>query len=55
MNPRTFVQPVRDGVRNPRNGKTLTPQGDWVELNTYWRRRLADGDVRISQSTGDKK
>lgn len=32
-------------VRRPDNRKHLKPEGEAVEMNTYWTRRLADGDV----------
>lgn len=33
-------------VRNPQNfDKPLPAEGAWVTLNTFWRRRLNDGDV----------
>lgn len=32
-------------VRDPATGKALPPEGAMVPINSYWRRRLADGDV----------
>lgn len=32
-------------VRDPANGRALPADGAEVELNTYWVRRLRDGDV----------
>lgn len=32
-------------VRDPANGQLLTRRGAEVPDNSYWRRRLADGDV----------
>lgn len=40
-----FVKPGPDlKVRKPVNGY-LAPDGEWVNRETYWLRRLADGDV----------
>jgi hypothetical protein len=37
----------REGVRcvDPRTRQALPPEGAEVELDPYWHRRLADGDV----------
>lgn len=32
-------------VRDPETKARLPEEGKWVTLNTFWRRRLADGDV----------
>lgn len=32
-------------VRDPANGQLLTRRGAEVSESTFWRRRLADGDV----------
>jgi len=42
-----FVKPAREGlvVRHPRNGRPLPDEGDWVEWNRYWARRLAEESV----------
>tara|TARA_R110000772_G_scaffold246088_1_gene359706 strand:+ start:1122 stop:1307 length:186 start_codon:yes stop_codon:yes gene_type:complete len=32
-------------VRNPANGDYLPAEGAVVELTSFWRRRLRDGDV----------
>ena len=37
-------------VRDPETLETLAEAGEEKELNTYWRRRIADGDV-ISENT----
>ena len=50
MNDRIFIKPAlqADGtaykVRKPMNGH-LSDQGEWVNTDSYWLRRLADGDV----------
>lgn len=41
-------------VLQPRGGKyqvptPLPPEGASVELTTYWRRRLIDGDVTVAE------
>ncbi|WPU24999.1 DUF2635 domain-containing protein [Cedecea neteri] len=43
-----FVKP-KDGVsvRNPVKGSPLPQSGAEVPDNTFWRRRLSDGDVSI--------
>lgn len=47
MNKKIFLKPNKPGliVRNPINGLPLPASGLTVELNSYWRRRLRDGDV----------
>lgn len=48
--PTTFLKPAQgqDGaalkVRKP-DGSPLAPEGEAVEINSYWLRRLEDGDV----------
>ncbi len=48
---RTYLKPTVNGegrtltVRDPRSGKKLKPEGEAKVLNTYWRRRLAEGSV----------
>lgn len=40
-----FVRPEEDRkVRKP-DGSPLNPEGERVEADTYWSRRVADGDV----------
>jgi len=34
-------------VRDPKTGQHLAEGGEVKPLNTYWRRRLNDGDVDI--------
>jgi hypothetical protein len=36
-------------VRKP-DGTLLAPEGEVVEMNSYWLRRLADGDVAPASS-----
>lgn len=41
-----FLKPAPGlAVINPQTDKPLPPEGAAVELTTYWRRRLNDGDV----------
>lgn len=46
-----FLKPA-DGlkVRKPAGGH-LSPDGEAVELNSYWLRRIADGDVAEAKPT----
>lgn len=34
-------------VRHPDTRRPLPPEGEAVELNSYWHRRIADGDVQV--------
>lgn len=50
-NARIFIKPApqKDGqpplkVRKPANGH-LAAEGEWVNRESYWLRRLSDGDV----------
>lgn len=45
-----FVKP-KDGlsVRDPVKGSPLPAEGAEVPDNTFWRRRLRDGDVSITE------
>ncbi len=50
MTDRAFIKPAQPGtlVRKPINGY-LAADGEEVTLDSYWRRRLADGDVVVAQ------
>ncbi|HCM7542617.1 MULTISPECIES: DUF2635 domain-containing protein [Klebsiella pneumoniae complex] len=50
-----FVKP-KDGlsVRCPVRGEALPKEGAYVPDNTFWRRRLKDGDVIPVQEKGVK-
>lgn len=37
-------------VRHPNNMRILKPEGEEVEHNSYWERRLKDGDVLLVES-----
>ena len=43
---KTYLKP-KEGlkVRDAQRGDHLPPEGREVELDRYWRRRIADGDV----------
>jgi len=41
-----ILKPAGDNkVRRPDNGKHLKPEGEKVEINSYWQRRIAAGEV----------
>ncbi|ELN0130425.1 DUF2635 domain-containing protein [Raoultella planticola] len=48
-----FVKP-KDGisVRCPVRGEALPAEGAEVPDNTFWRRRLKDGDVSLVEKNG---
>lgn len=53
MNDRVFIKPAPQPagqpplkVRKPIGGH-LPEAGDWVNLDSYWRRRIKDGDVVV--------
>lgn len=41
-------------VRDPQTGKPLEKEGEEKEMNSYWQRRINDGDVTIADK-GKKK
>lgn len=47
MEPVLFLKPAREGlvVGDPDRGCVLPPDGTRCRDTSYWRRRLADGDV----------
>lgn len=45
---RIYLIPVAPRVVHPLSTRPLPPEGAWVESNSYWTRRLADGAVRES-------
>lgn len=46
MSQTIYLMPVGDlKVRHPQGGH-LPSEGDTVVLDTYWRRRIADGSVK---------
>lgn len=50
-----FVKPKNGlSVRCPVRGEALPEVGAEVPDNTFWRRRLKDGDVSLVQETGVK-
>lgn len=44
---RPTLRPARPELRvpDPTTGRDLAPDGEPKPLTTYWRRRIADGDV----------
>lgn len=55
MNQRIFIKPATQPqgksplkVRKPVNGH-LAQEGEWVNSESYWLRRLNDGDVVIAE------
>ena len=52
----TILKPVNSlKVRDPETLEFLNPEGEEKELNTYWRRRMADGDVEVIEEQEDQK
>jgi len=45
--PNAFLKPANEQlkVRKPDTGDYLSVEGERLELTTYWRRRIKDGDV----------
>lgn len=45
---KTLIKP-KEGliILNPLTKLNLKVEGDLVDMNTYWRRRILDGDVEI--------
>lgn len=52
-----FLKPANENilVRNPERGGHLAVEGEQVPRNSYWYRRLADGDVVTAKPTKEKK
>lgn len=52
-----FIVPSNKGVilRDPVTMRPIPEEGAEVQENSYWRRRLADGDAILVESTEDKK
>lgn len=50
-----FVTPTAGRVvRDPATGQELGADGLEVSRSSFWMRRLADGDVRLSRPAGKK-
>jgi hypothetical protein len=45
MTVRIFLKPAPDKVVRKPVGGHLLPEGEWVNQESYWLRRLNDGDV----------
>jgi hypothetical protein len=45
---KTLIKP-KEGMKilNPATGRVLSAEGELVDLSTFWRRRIKDGDVVI--------
>jgi hypothetical protein len=43
-----FLIPTGGVVRDPQNKAVLPATGAWMPLDTYWKRRLMFGEVRIT-------
>lgn len=52
-----FLKPGRDGllVRDPVTGKPLDPNGETKPRNSYWLRRISDGDAVKAKPTKSAK
>jgi len=48
---KTLIKP-KEGLKllNPFTGRILSAEGELVDLSTYWRRRIKDGDVEIVEA-----
>tara|TARA_B100000686_G_scaffold348019_1_gene438075 strand:+ start:1101 stop:1289 length:189 start_codon:yes stop_codon:yes gene_type:complete len=53
---KNHITPAKDKiVIDPLTNQPLPPEGKEVALNTYWRRRLKDGDVHHTPKKQSKK
>lgn len=59
MSERIFIKPAPQAegqpplkVRKPVNGH-LAAEGEWVNPESYWQRRLSDGDVVLAQPAAE--
>lgn len=41
--------------RDPKDNQQIPESGKWIELDTYTRRRLADGDLVEAEPPADEK
>lgn len=48
----TLIPVFGVSVRDPRTYEYLPREGKRVALSTYWRRKIAQGDVRIMDDEG---
>lgn len=49
------LKPAADVVVRKQDGKPLAADGEAVELNSYWQRRLDDRDVVVVPAAKPKK
>jgi len=54
---KTTIKPATPGaiVRHADTMKPLAAEGEAVEINSYWQRRLNDGSVVIASAPSGKK
>jgi hypothetical protein len=46
-----ILKPVGEAkVRNPVTKKFISPEGERVEMSSYWNRRIKDGSVVVVES-----
>lgn len=51
-----LVKPVAGSrMKNPRNGRVLPPEGEFLAASSFWRRAAADGDVVLSAPPSPKR
>tara|TARA_R110002095_G_scaffold57870_5_gene49598 strand:+ start:263 stop:481 length:219 start_codon:yes stop_codon:yes gene_type:complete len=42
-------------VRDPKTGIALPPEGKELVVDSYWKRRIKDGDIAVSEIVKKKK
>jgi len=53
---RIFVKPVEGRrVKDPRTRELLRDLGAWVPKDSYWTRRIKDGDVTVTDGPAAKR
>lgn len=53
---KTLIKPKEGlSILNPATRLNLKAEGDFVDLNTYWKRRIIDGDVVIVEPKEESK
>lgn len=52
---KVFAKPVNGASFRKENGAFIKPEGEDVELNSFWIRRKNDGDVTLSEIPKSKK
>lgn len=46
---KVLAKPNKDKAFRKENGQFINPEGEIVELNSFWIRRRNDGDVTLSE------